>query len=183
MPNYRRVKIRGSTVFITIVTYKRLPILLNSQSQQILRYTWNKVAKSFPFTTDAFCLLPNHIHALINLPDNEWDYSTRIREIKRLFTKGYLKTVGEQEVRNQSRFNKKEATIWQRRFYEHIIRDDNDYQNHFDYIHYNPVHHGLVDSLALWKWSSFRRYVKQGVYDKDWGANYSLKVNSSDFGE
>ncbi|MDY6846524.1 MAG: transposase, partial [Chloroflexota bacterium] len=124
MPNYKRYKIEGSTVFITMVTFKRLPILINPNSRQILRYAWRDVSKRFPFTTDAICLLPNHIHALITLPENDWNYSIRIREIKRKFTKGYLNSVGEQEKRNQSRIDKKEAAIWQRRFWEHTIRDE-----------------------------------------------------------
>lgn len=183
MPNYRRVKIEGATLFVTIVTYKRLPTFLNPQARQILHYAWNTTAKGLPFTTDAICLLPNHIHALITLPEHEWDYSTRIREVKRLFTKGYNTTFGKQDEQNQSRLNKKEAALWQRRFWDHVIRDEIDYQNHFDYIHYNPVHHGLVKNVASWQWSSFHRYVKLGIYDEDWGNKYSLKANSSDFGE
>lgn len=183
MPNYRRIKIKGAKVFITMVTYKRLSILTSPQSRQILRYAWNLTSQHFPFSTDAICLLPDHIHALISLPEHESDYSTRIREIKRLFTKGYLISNGKQEERNQSRLDKNEASVWQRRFWDHIIRDDIDYQNHFDYIHYNPIHHGLVDNVASWQWSSFHRYVRLGVYDDDWGTNYSGKGKGSDFGE
>lgn len=183
MPNYRRVKLEGATVAITIVTYKRLPILLKPKSQQILRFVWTDVAKRLPFTTEAICFLPNHIHAMISLPENDWNYSIRIREIKRRFTRAYLKSFGEHEERNKSRVDKKEATIWQRRFWEHTIRDEIDYQNHFDYIHYNPVNHGFVDNVSSWEWSSFHRYVRLGVYDEDWGSNYSIKGNSSDYGE
>jgi putative transposase len=183
MPQYRRVKLKGATIFITMVTYKRLPILAKPQSRQILRYAWNVTRKHFPFTTDAICLLPDHIHALIILPEDEWDYSIRIREIKRLFTKGYLIASGEKEGRNQSHLNKNEAAIWQRRFWDHIIRDETDYQNHFHYIHYNPIHHGLVDNVRAWQWSSFHRYVKLGIYDEEWGVNNSLEDNTSDFGE
>jgi len=87
MPNYRRVWIKGSTLFITIVTYDRMSILLNPQSRKILKLAWKDVAKRYPFTTDAICLLPNHIHVLMTLPEHDCDYSMRIREIKRLYTK------------------------------------------------------------------------------------------------
>jgi putative transposase len=183
MPNYRRIKINGATIFITIVTYKRMPILTDPKSRQILRYVWNTTAQRFPFFTNAICLLPNHIHTLITLPEHELDYSIRVREIKRLFTNGYHKVNGYQEEKNHSRINKKEATVWQRRFWDHIIRDESDYQNHFDYIHFNPVHHGLVGNVESWQWSSFHRYVKLGVYDKAWGKKYILNSNSPDFGE
>jgi putative transposase len=183
MPHYRRVKLKGTTVFITMVTYKRLPILANPQSRQILRYAWHVTNQHFPFTTDAICLLPNHIHTLITLPEDEWDYAIRVREIKRLFTKGYLISNSEHENRNQSRLNKKEAAVWQRRYWDHIIRDEIDYQNHFDYIHFNPVHHCLVDNVASWQWSSFHHYVRLGVYDEDWGGNNSRNDSRSHFGE
>jgi putative transposase len=116
MPNYRRVRIEGATLFITIVTYDRKPILLNTQSREILHIAWQDVAKRFPFTTEAICLLPNHIHALITLPEHDCDYSMRIREIKRIYTKFHIKRIGENIKRNNSHINKKEATIWQRRF-------------------------------------------------------------------
>ena len=182
MPNYRRVWIKGSTLFITIVTYDRMPILLNPQSRKILSIAWKDVAKRYPFTTDAICLLPNHIHVLMTLPEHDCDYPMRIREIKRLYTKRYIVNIGEKIERNLSHIHKREATIWQRRFYEHTIRDEQDYQNHLDYIHYNPVKHGLVDNVSLWKWSSFHRYVKLGVYQANWGENFSEGKNT-DFGE
>ena len=182
MPNYRRVWIKGSTLFITIVTYDRKPILLNPRSRKILSIAWKSVAKRHPFTTDAICLLPNHIHALITLPEHDLNYSIRIREIKRLFTKRYIEHYGEKSQRNFSHIHKKEATIWQRRFYEHTIRDDLDYQNHFDYIHYNPAHHGLVNNVSSWKWSTFHRYVRLGVYEPNWGENFT-EDDSTDYGE
>lgn len=182
MPNYRRVWIKGSTLFITIVTYNRMPILVNPLSREILSFAWKDVAKRYPFTTDAICLLPNHIHAQITLPEYDCDYSMRIREIKRLYTKRYIENIGEKIDRNLSHIHKKEASIWQRRFWEHTIRDEQDYQNHIDYIHYNPVKHGLVDNVSLWQWSSFHRYVKLGIYEADWGRNFSEDKNT-DFGE
>ena len=183
MPEYRREQIHGATVFITFVTFDRIPILTSPISRRILGDVWRNVAKRRPFTTDAICLLPDHIHILMTLPENDQDYSLRIREIKRLFTAEYLATYDEIVPRNRSRINKKEATIWQRRFWEHTIKDEQDYQNHFDYIHYNPVKHGLVKCVSLWAWSSFHRYVSLGVYEPGWGDEFTQRNNSVDFGE
>jgi putative transposase len=159
-----------------------MPILLNPQSREILSIAWKDVAKRYPFTTDAICLLPNHIHVLMTLPEHDCEYSMRIREIKRLYTKRYLANIGENIERNLSHIHKREASIWQRRFWEHTIRDEQDYENHFDYIHYNPVKHGLVDNVSLWQWSSFHRYVKLGVYEPNWGENFT-ENNKINFGE
>lgn len=169
MPNYRRVRMEGSTVFITLVTFNRYPLFLESGARDILSRAFKATAKRFPFTTDAICLLPDHLHILITLPEEDDNYSIRIREIKRLFTRYYHAKFSETGERNYSRKTKKESTIWQRRFWEHTIRDEQDYRNHFDYVHYNPVKHELVTDVISWEWSSFHNYVKLGVYEEDWG--------------
>ena len=174
MPNYRRVYIDGSTVFITLVTYQRIPFLIQPEAREILRCAWKCVAKSHPFNLDAVCLLPDHIHMMITLPEYDADYSLRMREIKRLFSVRYLSLMGGFSRQNESQKSKHEAALWQRRFWEHTIRDEKDYQNHFDYIHYNPVKHEFVKDVASWEWSSFHRYVKAGIYDADWGGNFRL---------
>ena len=153
MPEYRRVFLKGGIFFITIVTYNRIPLFLNSKARRFLHKAWVDVAGRFPFTTDAICLLPDHIHVLMRLPDGDEDYPMRIREIKRLFTKDYLGDIGPGAPRNESRQKKNEAAIWQRRYWEHVIRDENDLRHHMDYIHYNPVKHGLVHSVVEWQWS------------------------------
>jgi putative transposase len=183
MPEYRRVRIPGSTVFITLVTYNRTPIFLEPDARDIFRFAWKDTTRKFPFKTDAICLLPDHIHVLITLPENDNDYPLRIREVKRVFTKGYLLNHEEKHERNQSHKSKKESTLWQRRYWEHTIRDNNDYQNHFDYIHFNPLKHGLVENLSSWPWSSFHRCVRLGIYDEDWGGEYDPDVHNNDFGE
>jgi putative transposase len=183
MPEYRRPQIPGGTFFITIVTYKRFPILTDPRARAILNDVWHVVTERFPFTTDAICLLPDHIHALITLPEEETNFSIRIREIKRLFTKAYLTEIGSMRPRSQSRINKREATVWQRRFYEHTIRDERDLEIHVEYIHYNPVKHGLVDLVSEWEWSSFHRYVKDGLYSPDWGEGLAFKEDQRKFGE
>jgi putative transposase len=183
MPDYRRLRIKGSTVFITLVTFNRSPFLVSSISLQTLKYTWKTVGKAFPFTTDAVCVLPDHLHMMITLPENDSDYSLRIREIKRLFTRRYTASVGEVAFRNYSRIDKKEATIWQRRFWEYTIRDEQDYENHFNYIHYNPVKHGLVKNVSSWPWSSFHRHVRMGIYEPGWGDDLVLDDQKNVFGE
>lgn len=183
MPNYHRVHIKGSTIFITMVSYNRTPIFLNSAARTILHDAWKYTSKKFPFNTNAICLLPDHIHALITLPENDDDYPLRIKEIKRFFTRVYLSRFREVHQRTPSHYDKQESTIWQRRYWEHTIRDEQDYQNHFDYIHYNPVKHGLVNNVSAWEWSSFHQYVDQGVYDPDWGIGFETPNDQNKFGE
>ena len=183
MPEYRRAYIPGGTYFITMVTYDRVPIFANPVARGYLRDAWDDVANRFPFTTDAICLLPDHIHTVITLPENDSDYSVRIREIKRLFTKSHLSRFGNGKARNLSHQKKNEASIWQRRFWEHYIQDEKDLHAHLDYVHFNPVKHGLVKRVSDWKWSSFHRYVKMGFYEEDWGEGVeNLKVGGN-FGE
>ena len=180
MPEYRRVRIKGGTYFITIVTYHRAPIFVKPGAIEILRNVWEGTAKKFQFSTDAICLLPDHLHCMITLPEDDSNYSIRIREIKRLFTKHYQSNFPKPLERDASHQDKKEATIWQRRFWEHTIRDEQDYKNHFDYIHYNPVKHGFVDQVSSWEWSSFHLYVKAGIYELDWGLDGNWDIS---FGE
>jgi|LSQX01.3.fsa_nt_gb putative transposase len=183
MPEYRRLHIQGATVFITFVTFGRSPIFLRPEARRILHDVWHAVANRNPFTTEAICILPDHIHTIIALPDCDSDFSLRVREIKRLFTINYLRIFDEEYQRSLSRIRKKEATVWQRRFWEHTIRDENDYQNHFDYIHYNPVKHSLVNNVSDWPYSSFHRYVRSGVYDSHWGEGLIVKKDHIDYGE
>ncbi|MDY6868711.1 MAG: transposase [Chloroflexota bacterium] len=183
MPEYRRVQLKGGTYFITIVTYERHPIFWNGANRQILRMAWVDVAKRFPFKTVAVCLLPDHIHALVQCPESDADYPTRIREIKRLFTKEYKQRFGLTIVQNDSRKGKNEAAIWQRRYWEHTIRDEEDLHRHLDYVHYNPVKHGWVQNVRDWGWSSFHRYVRMGWYDADLGSARIEKGFTDDFGE
>ncbi len=183
MPEYRRAQVPGGTFFITIVTYNRSPIFNHPRARAILHESWQEVTKRFPFTTDSICLLPDHLHALITLPDDETNFSIRIREIKRLFTRAYQAEFDPAKARNQSRIEKGEATIWQRRFYEHTIRDERDLNTHIDYIHFNPVKHGLINRVSDWQWSSFHRYVKNGFYPLDWGEGLVFNQSPSKFGE
>ena len=142
-----------------------------------MQSVWKDVSTRFPFTTDAFCLLPDHLHCILTLPTGDANYPIRIREIKRLFTKAYLSQNKEKYTRDSSHLARNEATIWQRRYWEHTIRDEDDLKHHLNYIHYNPVKHGFVTHVCDWQWSSFHRYVKEGYYEKDWGNNNKLEFN------
>jgi putative transposase len=183
MPNYRRVRLPGAAIFITCVTFNRVPIFADRFTCQLLYQVWSVVTKRKPFTTVAFCLLPDHFHTLITLHENDVDYMIRVREIKRLFTRYYQASTGKTSQRNQSYVDKQEATIWQRRFWEHTIKNDRDFEHHFNYIHYNPVKHGLVTDVEKWEWSSFHRYVRLGIYAPDWGSELDFNDESYKFGE
>jgi len=169
MPNYHRVFVEGATYFFTVVTFNRLPLLTTDEGRAILHDAWLEVQGRFPFRTVAVCLLPEHLHCIWSLPEGEAGYPLRWKEIKRLFTRSYLALVGPGEERNTSRLKQGEAAIWQRRYWEHLIRDEADLHRHMDYIHYNPVKHGLVQRVVDWPWSSFHRYVRMGYYERDWG--------------
>ena len=176
MPEYRRSFIEGRPYFFTVVTYNRWPILINTEARKLLRSAWIDVCGRFPFATDAMCLLPDHIHCIWALPNRDMNYSVRWKEIKRLFTKNYLEQIGPGDVRSESRVRRGGAVIWQRWFLEHTIRDQTDMNRHLDYIHYNPVKHGLVQTISDWPWSSFYRYVKMGHYETNWGEAVGQEV-------
>jgi putative transposase len=131
---------------------------------KLLRNSVGLVKQSHPFSIHGWVVLPDHLHCVIELPENDTDYSTRWRLIKM----GFSKALPNLERRSPVRQHRGERGIWQRRFWEHLIRDDTDYMAHMDYIHINPVKHGLVDSVAAWPHSTFHRWVKQGVYEPDW---------------
>jgi len=125
---------------------------------------------------DAIVLLPDHLHCIWTLPDGDTNYSMRWGLIKKEFTKQARNMVGEAHP-TQSRQRHREAMIWQRRFWEHQIRNDEDWRRHMDYIHYNPVKHGYVNAPKDRKLSSFHRHVKSGLYDENWGGGITLEFN------
>ena len=166
---YRRVRSPGSSYFFTVVTYNRKPILCEPENIELLRDSFRKVIQQHPFTIDAIVILPDHLHCLWTLPPADADFSTRWRLIKSWFSRR-CRFQDREQVSN-SRRSKKEKAIWQRRFWEHLIRNEHDFNNHVNYIHYNPVKHGLVLSPKDWQYSSFHRYVQRGVYNIDWGGS------------
>jgi putative transposase len=176
MPEYRRACVEGGTYFFTVVTYGRLPILTNEPAREILRHAWCEVRERFPFETMAVCLLPNHLHCIWRLPEGDANYPVRWKEIKRRFSLLYQKEVGPGGLRNASRQKKHESAIWQRRYWEHTIKDEGDLETHLDYIHYNPIKHGYVTRAADWPYSSFLKYVRKGIYELDWVGGESGRI-------
>jgi putative transposase len=156
---YQRLRIPGATWFFTLVTFERRQIFNNEIAFFQLQRAVETVNQKMQFTLDAFVILPDHIHWLMSLPENDSDYSTRIKMIKSFFTKSYLK--GKKEA---ARNAKGEMSVWQSLFWEHWIRDEKDLARHLDYIHFNPVKHRLVDSPEQWSHSSFQKYTEMGMY-------------------
>jgi putative transposase len=181
MPNYKRARF-GSTYFFTVVTYRRRKFLCLEPCREILRDVINQARASYPFTIEAVVLLPEHLHCIWKLPENDTNYSMRWGWIKKEFTKRARdvveKMVGTADP-TASSVRHREGNIWQRRFWEHQIRDQKDYNAHVDYIHYNPVKHGLTKAPKDWKYSSFSRYVKDGFYDREWGAGCDITFDEA----
>ncbi|MEH2412989.1 REP-associated tyrosine transposase [Nostoc sp.] len=174
MTNYRKSRIEGGTYFFTQVTHQRQPWLCTDVARPLLRSAFLKVREKYPFAIDAIVLLPDHIHCIWTLPPNDSDYATRWRLIKSDVTKQGASKLQLLANRSESRQKRRESNLWQRRFWEHWIRDDADFARHCDYIHYNPVQHGLCQRAMDWKYSSFHRYVAQGIYSVDWGMKEEL---------
>ena len=170
MPDYRRYYQPGGSYFFTLATAGRRPFLVDSIARTCLREAIETIRERFHFEMPAVVLLPDHLHAIWNLPSGDSDYSVRWRRIKEEFTRSYLNRGGQEAPRSQSRRNRDERGIWQRRFWEHLLVDEEDFIAHMDYIHYNPVKHGVADSPWAWPYSSFRRWVQRGVYSREWGA-------------
>ena len=182
MPNYRRPNVSGGTYFITQVTYQRQSWLCHETARYALRIAINKVRVNYPFQIDAFVLLPNHFHCLWTLPPNDRDLSIRIRLIKSYVTKHYGAELETTRERSASRAKRKERNVWQRRFWEHLIRDEADFVRHCDYIHYNPVHHHCCQSPIDWPFSSVHRFIEQGWYSPDWGTDVmSMKLEGNEY--
>jgi len=161
---YRRTYVSGGTYFFTVNLLERHKSLLIDHVD-LLKQSIRKVKTAHPFKIDAMVVMPEHLHAIWTLPDDDIDFSTRWRLIKANFSRALPKV----ERVNTSRQTKGERGIWQRRFWEHLIRDDNDYSRHIDYIHFNPVKHGYVDKAVDWPHSSIHKFIRDGVISKSWG--------------
>jgi len=183
MPEYRRMKIPGGTYFFTLVTYGRHNIFSIPKVRSILHESIEYVKNRHPFTMVAFCILPDHIHFIWHLPAGDADYSMRIGQIKSRFSKQYKLMLDNTIERSISREMRRELSIWQRRFWEHWIQDEADLNRHIDYIHYNPVKHGLVSSVREWKESSFHSFVEAGYYEINWGEGYQVDEKKYQYGE
>ena len=176
MPNYRRARVGGATYFFTVNLADRRGRLLTEHIDS-LRLAFRNTNAIFPFTVDATVVLPEHLHCIWTLPAGDSNFSDRWRRIKAEFSR----CIDPLPVLRSGRSHKGDRGIWQRGFWEHVIRDDDDYTAHLDYIHYNPVKHGHARCVADWPFSSFHRYVRAGVYPVDWAASEDPQIGA--FGE
>ena len=168
MPDYRRAFLPGGTFFFTLVTEHRAPILCDPRARSFLREAFTWAAGRWPFESRAIVLLPDHLHTIWTLPEPDSDYSLRWAFLKKTFTRSWLADSGSEQPVGASRRKNRRRGVWQRRFWEHTIRDEAEFERHCDYIHHNPVKHGLVECPHAWAHSSFHRFVGEGYYEQDW---------------
>ena len=176
MVRYRRNHLPGGTYFFTVTLANRQSTTLVDHVDA-LRTAFRATKATAPFGIDAIVILPDHLHAILTLPENDADYPNRWRCIKAHFTSAVIAAGPSPFVPDA----KGEYRIWQRRYWEHTIRDEDDFARHVDYIHINPVKHGLVTCVADWPHSSFHRYVRNGDLPKDWSA--TVPLDTKGFGE
>ena len=175
MSDYRRFRVPGGTYFFSAVIERRQRLLTTDLGRASLREAIRITRSRRPFAMIAIVLLPDHLHCVWQLPKDDDDFSTRWRHLKSEFTRRYLSHASHPEEFNRSKQRKQERGIWQRRFYERACRDDEDVKRCVDYIHWNPVKHGIVDQVKDYPWSSFFRYVRLGEYALEWGAGESCQ--------
>jgi putative transposase len=165
--DYRRIWHPGGTYFFTINLLQRKGNDLLVRHIESLREADREVRAGHPFKIHAWVILPEHMHCVMELPKGDADYATRLMLIKMGFSKSLPKT----EPRSAVRVSRRERGVWQRRYWEHLIRNEADYRAHLDYLHYNPVKHGWVKQVKDWPYSTFHRWVRQGVYPLDWAGS------------
>jgi putative transposase len=172
MVHYRRVKISGGMYFFTVTLKDRRSSFLIDYIDH-LKSAMHEVKSSWPYKIKALVVLPDHLHTIWELPENDHNYECRWRLIKRFFTKKLIKEGIKLDKNLRGEYN-----LWQSRFWEHLIRNDQDYKAHIDYIHFNPMKHGLVKRVIDWPHSTFHEYVRQGILSSEWGGEkpYSIIV-------
>jgi len=165
--DYRRTWQLGGTYFFTVNLLERSGNDLLVRHVDVLRTVTARIRELYPFHIHAWVVLPDHIHCVLEFPEGDTDFALRWRLIRSMFSKAIPKN----EWRSNTRIRRGERGIWQRRYWEHLIRDDDDYRAHMDYVHINPYKHGLVQSVADWPYSTFHRLVAAGVYPSDWAGS------------
>jgi len=169
---YIRSKATGGVYFFTVNLAERHNNDLLTSHVDLLREAFRLTKRQYPFIIEACVILPEHLHCIWRLPEGDYDFSTRWRLIKTHFSKN----IALNERISSSRKRNKERGIWQRRFWEHLIKDEEDYKNHLDYIHYNPVKHGYVQRAIDWQYSSFHLWIERGVYPRDWATQQDMEL-------
>lgn len=181
MSEYRRAFAPGGMFFFAVVTANRAPIFADHANAQLLHDAIAAYGKIKPFQTVAMVLLPDHLHAIWKLPKSDADFSSRWKAIKSHFTRAYLQQGRFQNRVTESQFLRGNRGVWQRRFWEHLLRDEDDLRRHMDYIHYNPVKHGLAKCPHEWGQSTFHRLVVANQYDREWCCNCTQPIRPPDF--
>ena len=176
MPDYRRLYENGGTYFFTVVTYNRRLVFQEDDAVALLRDCLERTMRAHPFVVEAQVVLPDHLHTIWTLPDGDCDFSMRWNLVKGNFSRRYEQYGMEHKVLPTSHQKKREQVVWQRRFWEHLARDQNDFNRLCDYAHYNPVKHSLVRSPADWNHSTFREFLSKGLYLQGWGAAASKEL-------
>ena len=176
MPNYLR-NYHGEYFFFTVVTHKRRPIFDKPRWRDLLSEALRKTQQANPWEMTAIVLLPNHLHMIWQMAETDKDYSARIASLKSRFTRAFLAAGGKEGKVTAAQKRKRYRGVWQRKFMEHTIRDAKDFRMHMDYIHANPVKHGLAKTPADWPHSSFHRHVELGHYEPDWCGRVDLPGN------
>ena len=159
----------GATFFFTFVTYRRQPLLTRPGALAMLRASLEEVRNNQPFTLRAWVVLPDHGHFIWTLPPGDNDYPGRWARLKAAFSRRLYAQMPNLKPIPDSQRKRNEKTVWQRRFQQYRIRDSSDFTAYMDYLHYNPVKHGLVKAAGEWRFSSFHTYVERGVYGRNWG--------------
>ncbi len=163
--DYRRARLKGGLYFFTLVTHNRLPLLETAENLNLLKQAVQHVNIRHPFKQLAYVMLPDHVHCIWQLPEDKDDFSTRWRLVKH-----YV-----------SCHTPQQRPFWQKRFWEHLIQGQDDYHKHLDYIHYNPVKHGLVKRPREWPHSSYHDFLRIGWYEPGWGE--TTPETEGEFGE
>lgn len=173
MSDYRRYYSNGGTYFLTLALQDRQSDLLVRRIDALLQ-AYRETAAYYPFETVAVTVLPDHLHWIFRLPENERDFSKIVKLLKTRFTQKIPKSLHQPPSRSKSMRN--EVGIWQRRFWEHCIRNEEDLQRHIFYTYFNPVKHGHTESVKDWAYSSFHRDVKAGLFPPDWGGGLPADI-------
>ncbi len=183
MPNSRRWHVEGGSYFFTVVTRNRQPVFSQKPAREILGHVLRKCQLQWPVEINAIVLLPDHLHAIWTLPPGDRRYSMRWGWIKKEFTKCWIAVGGAEETVSEGHRLRGDRGVWQSRFWEHTLHDEDDFERHFDYIHFNPVKHGYAASPGEWDASSFQRWVQAGVYEPDWGGGSTIPALMDSVGE
>lgn len=176
MTEYRRFYQPNATWFFTVNLAERKNNRLLVDNIDLLRECFRYVKQRKPYHIGAIVILPDHLHSIWTLPPDDSNFSVRWNMLKGRFSRA----IDKGERVSVSRLNRRERGIWQRRFWAHLVTDQEDYNRHIDYIHWNPVKHGLVNCVIDWPHSSFHQFVEQGIYPAAWGNSGSFEIEGGE---